>query len=296
VHKLQKIIEKCGIPGADLYDIPTSGATFPDGAHYRMEISGIDSLPEMEALIDEKTKRGVPIHRVICIGNGAHLLTSTELRDLAQMGKDAEIEVIILPGPRANHDIGKHTYSPWGRYSGVRVRGADSIRYFLQDVMRCIDAGIRGFLFYGEDLLYLFHQMRRNRDLPDDLVFKVSYTQGFSNPAGAKLLEEIGADSVNPITDLTLPMLAAIRKVLTITIDIVVVSFDILGVMNRFWEAPEIVRVSSPTYLKQELQPNAENARQKVRYCEILREIIGTYQPDLKLSGQGPSDLRIPKP
>ncbi len=296
MHKLQKIIEKCGIPGADLYDIPTSGATFPDGAHYRMEISGIDSLPEMEALIDEKTKRGVPIHRVICIGNGAHLLTSTELRDLAQMGKDAEIEVIILPGPRANHDIGKHTYSPWGRYSGVRVRGADSIRYFLQDVMRCIDAGIRGFLFYGEDLLYLFHQMRRNRDLPDDLVFKVSYTQGFSNPAGAKLLEEIGADSVNPITDLTLPMLAAIRKVLTITIDIVVVSFDILGVMNRFWEAPEIVRVSSPTYLKQELQPNAENARQKVRYCEILREIIGTYQPDLKLSGQGPSDLRIPKP
>jgi len=296
VHKLQKIIEKCGIPGADLYDIPTSGAAFPDGAHYRMEISGIDSLPEMEALIDEKTKRGVPIHRVICIGNGAHLLTSTELRDLAQMGKDAEIEVIILPGPRANHDIGKHTYSPWGRYSGVRVRGADSIRYFLQDVMRCIDAGIRGFLFYGEDLLYLFHQMRRNRDLPDDLVFKVSYTQGFSNPAGAKLLEEIGADSVNPITDLTLPMLAAIRKVLTITIDIVVVSFDILGVMNRFWEAPEIVRVSSPTYLKQELQPNAENARQKVRYCEILREIIGTYQPDLKLSGQGPSDLRIPKP
>jgi len=30
-------IEKYGIPARDLYDIPTSGATFPDGAHYRME-------------------------------------------------------------------------------------------------------------------------------------------------------------------------------------------------------------------------------------------------------------------
>jgi hypothetical protein len=250
----------------------------------------------MEALIDEMEKRDVPIHRVIAMGPGTNLLTFKDLQYLARMGKEAKIEVIVLPFPRANHDIGKHTYSDWGKYSGVRVRGADNIRYFLQDVMRGIEAGIRGYLFYGEDLLYLFHQMRQNKDLPQDLVYKISYTQGFSNPAGAKMLEEIGADSVNPITDLTLPMLSAIREVLSITMDIVVVSFDILGVINRFWEAPEIVRVTSPCYLKQELQPNVENARQKVKYCEILREIIGDTNPELKLSEQGPSDLRIPNP
>jgi hypothetical protein len=296
VDKYREMIERCGIPSGDLYDIPTSGAAFPDGAHYRMEISGIDALPEMEALVDEKEKRNVPIHRVICMGPGTHLLTSGELRELAQMGHDAQIEVIVLPGPRANHDIGKHTYSDWGKYSGVNVRGADNIRYFLHDVMRSIEAGIRGFLFYSEDLLWLFHQIRQNNDLPQDLVYKVSYTQGFANPAGAKLLENLGADSLNPITDLTLPMLASLRKVLSITLDIVVVSFEILGVFNRFWESPEIVRVTSPCYLKQELQPNVENARQKVRYCEILREIIGEHAPDLKLSEQGPSDLRIPQP
>ena len=98
VKKPHDIIERYGIPGGDLYDIPTSGATFPDGAHYRMEISGIDSLAEMEALIDEKTKRGVPIHRVIAIGNGAYLLTSSELKELAQMGAEAKIEVISFPG------------------------------------------------------------------------------------------------------------------------------------------------------------------------------------------------------
>jgi hypothetical protein len=43
-----------------------------------MEISGIDSLAEMKALIDEKTKRGVPIHRVIAFGNGAPLAPSPE--------------------------------------------------------------------------------------------------------------------------------------------------------------------------------------------------------------------------
>jgi len=295
-NKYARIIERCGIPARDLYDIPTSEKTFPDGAHYRMEISGIDALNEMEALVEEKQKRKVPIHRVIAMGPGTHLLTNSELKDLAQMGKEGNIEVIVLPGPRANHDTGKHTYSEWGKYSGVRVRGSDYTQYFLQDVMRSLEAGIRGFLFYGEDLLYLFNTIRKNKDLPDDLVFKVSYTQGVSNPAGVKLLEELGANSVNPITDLTLPMLAAMRKVLSITMDIVVVSFEILGMLNRFWESPEIVRVSSPCYLKQELQPNVENAKQKVRYCEILREILGEHSPNLVLSDDGPADLRIPQP
>lgn len=115
MDKYREMIERCGIPGGDLYDIPTSGATFPDGAHYRMEISGIDALPEMAALVDEKEKRNVPIHRVICMGPGTHLLTAAELHELAQMGHDARIEVIVLPGPRANHDIGKHTYSLYFR-------------------------------------------------------------------------------------------------------------------------------------------------------------------------------------
>lgn len=293
---LREAIEKHGFPGGDRYDLPDSGRTFPDGAHYRVEISGIDSLQEMEALVAEQQKRQVPIHRLICMGNGTHLLTASELKDLAEMGKDAGMEVIVLPGPRANHDLGKHTYSPWGKYSGVRVRGADNVRYFLQDVWRCIDAGLRGFLFYGEDLLYLFHQLRKAGDLPDNLVFKVSYTQGLSNPVGAKLLEDLGADSVNPITDLTLPMLAAIREVLTIPMDVVVASFEILGDLNRFWETPEIVRVSSPTYLKQELQPNVENARQKVRYCEIIQEIINQAEGELNLSAAEPEDLCIPEP
>ncbi len=296
VDRLEEMITRQGFPGRDRYQLPPSQLTFQDGAQYRMEISGIDSLEEMEALVEEKNKRKVPIHRVISMGTGTHLLTSSELRDLAQMGKEGGIEVIVLPGPRANYDLGKHASSPWGKVSGVRVRGADQMRYFLQDVVRCIEAGLRGFLFYGEDLLYLFHLMRQAGDLPEDLVFKVSYTQGLSNPAGAKLLQKLGADSVNPVTDLTLPMLAAIREVLSIPLDVVVASFDILGEINRFWETPEMIRVCSPIYLKQELESTVENARQKVRYCEVIQEIVDRSGLDLQLSADAPEDLRIPRP
>jgi len=296
IDKIKRMIEKCGIPGRDLYDLPTSGATFPDGAHYRMEISGIHTLPEMEALVDEMNKRNVPIHRVIALGQGANRLTERELRDFAQMGQDANIEIIAIPTPRADFGIGKHAQTEWGRYSGVRVRGSDNLLYLVADIQRCIDAGIKGFLLYGEDALFLLNQMRENGDLPRDTIFKVSYTAGHSNAAGAKLLENLGADSFNPVTDLTLPMLAALRKAIKIPLDIVTVSYEALGNINRFWEGPEIVRVSSPCYLKQELTGPPEAAREKVKYCQIMQELIDKLHPELRLSEQGPEDLRVPEP
>ncbi len=295
MRQYQRLLEKYGFPGRDEYDIPDSSLTFPDGAHYRMEVSGIDSLQEMEALANEKVKRNVPVHRVICMSAGTHLLSFQELRDLSQIGHDGHIELIVIPGPRANFDIGSHAHSDWGKYSGIRVRGTDNILFLLQDIMRCIEAGIKGFLLYGEDVLFLFHKMRLSGDLPKDLVFKLSYTSGVSNPVGAKLVQDLGADSINPVTDLTLPMLSGLRKVTTVSMDIVVASFENLGSFNRFWETPEIVRVSSPCYLKQELQPSVENAKTKVKYCEIIREIIEMSRPNLKFSEQNATDLRISK-
>jgi len=296
VKKYQKMIEKYNIPSRDLYELPSSLLRFPDGAHYRNEISGIESLDDMETLIKESQKRKVPIHRVIAMGNGSNLLTLKELRELALMSKEAKIELIVIPGPRANFDVGKHAASEWGRFSGVRVRGSDNICYFLQDVLRCIEAGIRGFLFYGEDLIFLFHKMRKNGDLPSNLVFKLSYTAGIANAAGCLLAEQVGSDSINPVTDLTLPMLASLRKVIKIPLDIVIVTFEILGNFNRFWEGSEIIRVSSPCYIKQELDRGIENAKTKVKYCEIMRELISKQNPELILSEQGPKDLRIPQP
>ena len=294
LESVRKLIEKCGIPGRDLYDIPTSRQTFPDGAHYRMEISGIESLAELEALVDEMSKRDVPIHKVIAMGKGATLLSQNELREFAQMGREAQLELIIIPGPRPAWNVGSHVRTDWGRVSGWRPRGSDSLAYLVADIQRCLDAGIRGFLLYGEDVLFLMNQMRQHGDLPRDITFKISYTAGHANAAGAKLLETLGAGSFNPVSDLSLAMLAGIRKVIAIPLDIVIVAGQSLGSFNRIWESAEIARVSSPCYFKQELGGGVEGTREKVKFCEIMRELIATNRPELKLSETGPADLAIP--
>ena len=57
MDKIRNEMEKLGVPGRDLYNIPTSAKRFPDGAQYRMEISGIERPSTLEALIDEMDKR-----------------------------------------------------------------------------------------------------------------------------------------------------------------------------------------------------------------------------------------------
>ncbi|HEY9593084.1 MAG TPA: hypothetical protein VHE79_01310 [Spirochaetia bacterium] len=291
----QQLLQKYRLPPRDLHDLPDSPATFPDGCQFRMEVSGVESVAELDAVADESRKRGVPIHRVIAIGAGTHSLTVSELKDLARIAREARIELIVIPGPRANFDVGSHYHSSWGHASGVRVRGADQLAYLVEDVLRSVEAGHRGFLFYGEEAMQLFHQMRLQGDLPRETVFKLSYTAGVANPAGAKLAESVGSDSINPISDLTLSMLAAIRAVVHVPLDIVTMAAEQnLGAINRFWDGAEIIRVSAPCYFKQEFGPGVDGARTKVKYCEIMRELVGRMNPGLRMSGFGPSDLRLP--
>ena len=61
MNKVSKAMEKVGIPGRDAYDLPSSTKRFPDGAHYRMEISGVERPAVLEAVIDESQKRKIPI-------------------------------------------------------------------------------------------------------------------------------------------------------------------------------------------------------------------------------------------
>jgi len=293
--RAQQLLEKHHLPSHDLHDLPSSTASFPDGCQFRMEVSGVESVAELDAVADESSRRGIPIHRVIAIGPGTQSLTLAELKDLARIAHDARIELIVIPGPRANFDVGSHYHSPWGHASGVRVRGADQMAYLVEDVLRSAEVGHRGFLFYGEEVLQLFHGMRLAGDLPRETCFKLSYTAGVSNPAGAKLAESVGADSINPVSDLTLSMLAAIRSSVHVPLDIVTMAAEQnLGAINRFWDGAEIIRVSAPCYFKQEFGPGVDGARLKVKYCEIMRELVARLNPDLRMSGFGPADLRIP--
>jgi hypothetical protein len=314
MNKVSKAMEKVGIPGRDAYDLPSSSKRFPDGAHYRMEISGIERPAVLEAVIDESQKRKIPIHRLISVVMGATFLDKAELRDFAQMAAEARMEVILTPGPRAAWDIGRQPITPEGSLSGLRFRGSDQLRQVITDIMTCIDLGFRGFLVIDEGLLWLLNEMKKNGDIPQDVTFKVSIYAGHANAAGGKVLEMLGAGTFNPVADLTLPQLAAFRQAVNIPLDLHILLTESFGGYTRFYDGPEMARVCAPCYFKIEPGPAcaatgaalykpwvgeamlAEWGRAKVKYAQIIHEIIQENNPELRMSALGPADLAIPKP
>ena len=313
IQKIRSAMEHHGIPGRDLYDLPSSPLTFPDSAHYRMEISGVERLSTLEALVDEMEKRDVPVHRLISVVMGSTLLDDEELTAFAQLAKEKKMEVVLTPGPRSGWDTGRQIATPEGGLSGARIRGSDNLSYLAADIVRCVELGFRGFLVMDEGALWLFSKLREDGIIPKETIFKVSIYAGHGNPAGGKVLESLGADTFNPLGDLSLPMFAAIRKAIKIPIDIHVMLSESFGGFNRMWETPELARVSAPCYFKIEpgtalaigsgiyrpwtAEPFLANlAREKVKYAETIRDIVEKIHPDIRLSEQGPKDLAIPCP
>jgi hypothetical protein len=309
-----KLMEKHGIPGRDARDLPTSTKRFPDGAWYRMEISGVERPVVLEALIDEMNKRKVPIHRAISVVMGATLLDKAELRDFAQLAAEAKLEVILTPGPRSSWDTGRQLVTPEGGLSGLRYRGSDQLRQVITDIFRAIDLGFRGFLVIDEGLLWLLNEMKKKGDLPEDITFKVSIYAGHANAAGGKLLQSLGAGSFNPVADLTLAQFANIRQVTDIPLDVHIIITESFGGYMRFYEAPDMARVAAPCYFKIEPGPGcgagpgalykpwtnaqmmADWAREKVKYAQIIHELIQENCPEITMSAQGTDDLAIPRP
>ncbi len=314
MDRVAKMMERAGIPGRDAYDLPSSPKRFPDGAHYRMEISGVERPNVLEALVDEMNRRKIPIHRVISVVMGATLLDRAELRDFAQIAAANQLEVILTPGPRAAWDVGRQVVTPEGGLSGLRYRGSDQLRYVITDILTCIELGFRGFLVIDEGLLWLLNELRKAGEIPADVTFKVSIYAGHASAAGGRVLQMLGAGTFNPVGDLSLPQLASIRQAVDIPMDLHIYLAESFGGYNRFYDGAEMARVCAPCYFKIEPGPAcaagpgalykpwtspqalADFAREKVKYAEIIHTLIQENQPDLILSKQGCKGLAIPKP
>ncbi len=308
LEKARELLQRAGLPGSD--ELVPSTKTFPDGAHYRMEISGVERPSTLEALIEESDKRNMPIHRLISVVMGATLLDDKELKDFAQMAADARMEVILTPGPRALWDIGRQIVTPEGALSGLRFRGAEGMAQYLADMLRAIDLGFRGFLCIDEGMMMTLNKLKELGEIPKDIKFKISIFAGHASPAGGKLLESLGADTFNPTGDLDLPKLCSIRRAVDFPIDIHVMLTRSFGGYNRLYETPDFAKYVSPVYFKIEpgdsigglyapwVSPDllAFFAREKVKYCEFIHDLIQDTYPDLKMSGRGTSDLAIPQP
>jgi len=82
-------------------------------------------------------------------------------------------------------------------------------------------------------------------------VHRISQGSGvFLLTATARVLEQLGASTLNVTPDLSLAQIAAIRAALDIPLDIYVEVPDTLGGIIRLHEIPELIRVAAPVYVK----------------------------------------------
>ena len=124
-------------------------------------------------------------------------------------------------------------------------------------------------------------------------MLKISVTLAAANPATARVLEDLGATSINLPVDLSLAQIAAVRQAIDAAIDFYVEGPDDFGGTVRHYEIPELVRVAAPVYLKFGLRnspglyPSGQHleatvlalSRERVRRAAIGLGICRRYAP-----------------
>ncbi len=297
MEETRSTLRKLGWPGEDPAPAPSSAKRFPDGAQYRVEIPSTEGPNAFRAVLDEAASRAVPVHR-ISQGSGIMLLTGDEISEMVSIGQEQQIEVNLFVGPRATFDIGAQAYSAAGKSIGLSLRGSDQLVYAIEDIRRAVALGIGSVLVSDIGLLSVINEMKRTGELPGDLIIKTSVMMAPANPASARVLEDLGATTINVPSDLTLPQLAAIRAAINAPIDLYVEAPDNIGGFIRHYEVPEFIRVGAPLYVKlglknsPDIYPSGSHieataialSRERVRRARLVLDVIQRYSPDLQMT------------
>jgi hypothetical protein len=286
-----------------------SAARFPDGAHFRVEIPSVEGPAVLRAMVDAAAEAGVTVNRA-SQGSGAMLLSAAELAEMARIGADNGLEVSLFVGPREEWDTGRSAYAADGGSLAGQLRGMRQLRYAVEDVLRAVDQGIRGFLIGDTGLLELVRDLQAAGELPASVVWKVSAVLAPSNPLSLRQLERMGGSTVNVPSDVTLGQLAELRSASPVPIDLYVEAPDGLGGVVRGHEAADLIRVAAPMYVKlglrnaRPLYPSgvhiagdaAAIAREKVHRAAVAMEWIERSGLDLTQSAAGAKGLGVPEP
>ncbi|MBO9473661.1 hypothetical protein J7413_08945 [Shimia sp. R10_1] len=283
----ETFLSKLGLPSRDLYDLPSSEKRFSDGAQYRFEVPGIQGPAAMEALLEATYRNGIDIHRVTQT-KGIMMLLDREIEDMAAMARERSLDLVLSIGPRATYDTSASVQTTEGARMGYRLRGQDQINRAVEEVRRASDLGCFSFLVYDEGNLWLLDQMRKAGEISAKCRFKMSAHAGHGNPCAAKLLEQIGADSINPVRDIQLQMLAAMRHAIDIPIDIHTENPASTGGFIRHYEVPEMIRIAAPIYLKtggsvaksHSWDTTVSDAKQRAKQVHLVKRVIDQYYPD----------------
>jgi peptidase U32-like protein len=198
--------------------------------------------------------------------------------------------------------------APAGAVVAPAARGQEQVVQALDDARRAAAHGFRSVLIADLGVLSVFAQMRAAGDLPRDMQAKVSVMLTVANPASARVVEQLGADTINLPTDLSLAQIAAIRAAVDVPLDLYVESPDSLGGFVRLHEIPELIRVASPVYLKfglrnaPDVYPSGTHldavtvalSRERVRRARLGLELLERSGFAAQTSERGVAGLAVP--
>jgi len=287
-------LKKLGLPDGDAYNLPTSEKRFTDGAQYRFEVPGIQGSVAMKSLLEEIDNLNLVIHRVTQT-KGIMLLTDKEIIEMVTLALQGQVDLVLSIGPRATYDTSASMLTPEGQRMGLRLRGQEQIIRAVEDVKRAAGLGCHSFLLYDEGLLWILNEMRKQGELSAKIKFKMSAHTGHGNPCSARLIESLGANSINPVRDLTLPMLSALRQAIDIPIDLHTENPASSGGFIRHYEVPEMIRVTAPLYLKtggsvaktHGWETTAAEAKQRAKQVSLVKRVIDSYYSEAISSAKG---------
>jgi hypothetical protein len=247
----------------------------------------MNSAEAVKALLDESERLGIVINKVDET-YGAFRHTREELTEYAKICKDRGVALNISIGPRAAYDTSATRLSTQGQVIAYRLRGMEQVARAVEDAKRICEFGIRGLLVYDEGLMWVLGKARELGELPANIRLKNSAHNGQGNCASLQLMERAGADSFNPVRDLTLPMLAALRACTDIPLDLHTDNPPGSGGFIRVYEAPEMVRICAPVYLKTGNSAVSGHGQlttkndgiNMARQSAIVVEMVKRYMPD----------------
>jgi len=296
-------LSRLGLPARDAYDLDTSPGTFDDGTQYGLEIASVQGPHILERVLFFCGRRDLRPARLIET-LGIVRLSDREIEEMVAMAREHSVGLVLSVGPRATYDPSASARTPQGARVSYRLRGADNLAHALADVVRAVALGVRGILVYDEGLLWALDGMKRNGDLSRDLHLKVSVHCGHGNPASLRVLEELGAGSVNVVGDLQLPMLAACRRAKRVPIDIHTDTPQSSGGFVRTHEVPEMIRVTSPLFLKAGAisapshahRPSDLEIEERVRQAALVADVIASRSPEARQITPASKSYALPAP
>jgi hypothetical protein len=305
--KADELLSRRGVPPES--STPASTVRFADGADFRIEISSVEGPAVLAAVVREAAERGLVVNRV-SQGSGAMVLSEAELREMSAIGADAGLEVSLFVGPREGWGLGAQSRAEDGPALSGNARGVRQLRFAVEDVLRAIDCGIRGFLVADLGLMRVLAEAQNDGDIPAEVVWKLSAVAAPSNAVALGVLVDLGVDTVNLPSDLTLLELAEMRAVTDVPLDLYLEAPDAMGGVVRGEQIADLIEVAAPLYTKfglrnsRPLYPSGLHlqadavaiAREKVHRAQVALEWLRRCGSLAKQSEPGAAGLGIPVP